>query len=170
MNDATAGLLPEIPLLAHTIFGDGSEPIEAVATRARALLADRDHIVWEGDPATFEFTFVSDSAERILGHTPQSWLQAGFWADVVLHPEDRASAIAYCALATGQCRDHEFEYRAIGADGKVRWLYDIVKVVLGSRGVPRLLRGLMIDVTRLKETTGESHLPAARRFPELTVA
>jgi PAS domain S-box-containing protein len=170
MDDATAGLLPEISLKAHAIFGDGSEPIETVATRARALLADRDHIVWEGDPATFEFTFVSDSAERILGYTPQSWLQAGFWADVVLHPEDRASAIAYCALATGQCRDHEFEYRAIGADGQVRWLYDIVKVVLGSKGVPRLLRGLMIDVTTLKETAGEAHLPAARRFPELTVA
>jgi PAS domain-containing protein len=89
---------------------------------------------------------------------------------VVLHPEDRASAIAYCALATGQCRDHEFEYRAIGTNGQVRWLYDIVKVVLGSKGVPRLLRGLMIDVTRLKETAGEAHLPAARRFPELTVA
>jgi PAS domain S-box-containing protein len=170
MADDVAPLMPEISLLAEAIFGDGTAPIATVAERAGLLLPDRDHIVWEGDPATFEFTFVSDGAERILGHAPESWLQAGFWAEVVLHPEDRASAIAYCALATGQCRDHEFEYRAVGSDGQVRWLYDIVKVVVGSKGVPRLLRGLMVDVTTLKETVGEAHLPARRRFPELPAA
>lgn len=170
MKVDASSLVPDVSLLASRIFGDGSEPIAVVAARAHDLLEGREHIVWEGDPATFEFTFVSESAGRVLGHAPASWLQAGFWSDVVLHPEDRASAIAFCALATGQRRDHEFEYRAVGADGRVRWLHDIVKVVPGPKGFPRVLRGLMIEITALKETAGEAHLPATRRSPEISPA
>ena len=94
-------------------------------------------------------------------------MKSGFWADTVLHPDDRRDAIAFCALATGQCRDHEFEYRARAADGSIRWLYDVVKVVRGPRGLPSRLRGLMVDVTRRKELAGESTTAAVRRYPIL---
>ena len=112
-----------------------------------ALVDDLDAIVWEGDAQTFQFSYVSKAAERILGYPCEKWLEPGFWADVVVHPEDRDDAIAYCALATGNGRDHTFEYRARAADGRIVWLRDIVRVVRGDKGMPVRLRGVMVDIT-----------------------
>ncbi len=104
-------------------------------------------VVWEGDPSTFQFLYVSPCAEEILGYPARAWLEEpAFWAETVVHPEDRRDAIAYCALATGKGRDHDFVYRAVKANGGVVWLHDVVKVFLGPKGVPRRLRGLMFAV------------------------
>ena len=163
-------LFPDLRATFAEIFGKDSDPIESVALRASVLLPARDVVVWEGDPATFEFTYVSESAVKVFGHPRDAWMTSGFWADAVLHHEDRADAIAYCALATGQCRDHEFEYRARHPDGSLRWIYDVVKVVKGPSGVPARLRGVMLDITALKREAGEADTRAERRYPALAGA
>lgn len=128
-------------------FGTGSEPISVVARRAETLFADVPIIVWEGDAQTFEFSFVSSAAEKVLGHPRERWTgEATFWADHVVHPADRDDAIAYCALATGKGRDHAFEYRANAADGRTVTLVDYVQVITGKRGIAERLRGIMIEV------------------------
>lgn len=153
--------------IAKQAFGDSRESIEAVARRARDMF-DRPVIVWEGDAQTFEFSFVSTSAEEILGHPAKRWTtEATFWADTVVHPEDRDDAVAYCALATGKCVDHAFVYRAKTADGSVRWLADYVQVVRGPRNVAERLRGIMIDVT--DELAAESASQAWRSPPKQNV-
>jgi PAS domain S-box-containing protein len=167
---STSSLVPGFAEHVGPIFGSDADPIEEVAARAKRLVPERPIAVWEGDAATFEFTYVSDDAVAVFGHPAESWLQSNFWADHVLHTEDRNDAIAYCALATGQCRDHEFEYRARRADGTVRWIYDVVKVIRGPRGVATRLRGLMLDVTAEKAARGEADAPARHRFPALDLA
>ena len=37
------------------------------------LINSVDSIVWEADPATFQFTFVSNQAERLLGYPVEQW-------------------------------------------------------------------------------------------------
>jgi PAS domain-containing protein len=37
------------------------------------LIGSPEAIVWEADAATFQFTFVSPQAERILGYRPDEW-------------------------------------------------------------------------------------------------
>jgi PAS domain-containing protein len=133
--------------IAKQAFGDARDGIEVVARRAEAMF-DRPVIVWEGDAQTFAFSFVSEAAAEILGHPTHRWTrEATFWADIVVHPEDRDDAVAYCALATGKCLDHAFVYRAKTSDGRVRWLADYVQVVRGPRAVAERLRGIMLDVT-----------------------
>lgn len=162
--------LPELQASFVAVFGSDSDPIEAVAERATAMLPNHDVVVWEGDPATFEFTYVSPSAEKVFGHPRAAWMAPGFWADAVLHSEDKDDAIAYCALATGQARDHQFEYRAVHPGGGVRWIYDVVKVIKGPRGVPVRLRGVMLDITESKRAAGEHEARAVRRHPVLVEA
>ncbi len=68
-------------------------------------------------------------------------------------------------LATGRRADHVFEYRARHADGTVVWLLDYVTVVLGERGLPVRLRGLMLDITEQKLEDGSHADPPALQRP-----
>ena len=132
---------------AASIFGADDDPMVLIEHRAKQLLPDQRHIVWEGDAQTFQFTFVGGAAEEILGHPASRWTtEPTFWADIVVHPEDRNDAIAFCALATGKGADHDFQYRALCADGRTVRLHDVVKVVKGARGVAERLRGIMIEI------------------------
>lgn len=150
------------------IFGEPEDPIELVESRALATFSDL--IVWEGDAATFQFTYVSRNAEAILGYPVERWYsEPAFWAESVVHPDDRNDAVAYCALATAKKAHHEFEYRAVRSDGGVVWLLDLVRVVLGKRRVAERLRGIMVDVTpaRAAEIARAGELRARPSHAEL---
>lgn len=144
---ATEQMSPDLAKRIAEVFGEDNDPIEAVEARALKHLAELSPIVWEGDAQTFHFSFVGGAAETVLGYPAQRWIdEAPFWAETVVHPEDRTDAISYCALATGKCADHDFQYRGIAADGRVMHLHDIVKVIVGSRGIPVRLRGIMFEL------------------------
>jgi PAS domain-containing protein len=127
------------------IFGEATDSLAEVERRAAAVLP-QPVIVWEGDPDTFQFTYVSPCAEDVLGYPVRDWLELGFWASSVVHPEDQNDAVAFCALATAKGRDHDFQYRAQRADGSVVVLHDMVHVIKGPLGVPIRLRGVMVVV------------------------
>lgn len=123
--------------------------------RYRDLVQGVDAIVWEADATTWQFTFVSDHAAKVLGYPARQWMEEeNFWVNH-LHPEDRDGAVAFCMACTQEGRDHEFEYRAIASDGRTVWLRDIVRVVKDSDGGVRQLRGLMVDTTEGREAEEE---------------
>lgn len=123
--------------------------------RLQDLVQDLDAILWEAEAATWRFTFVSRRAEDILGYPVERWLgEHGFWASII-HPDDRERAVGFCQAATAEGRNHEFEYRAVAADGSIVWLRDIVHVVLDAEGRPELLRGVMVDLTEQKRADEE---------------
>jgi PAS domain S-box-containing protein len=123
----------------------------AVAAQQRfsELVNSIEGIVWEADAQTFQFTFVSRQAERILGYPVAQWLEVTFWKDHI-HPEDRESVVNLWITATAQKRDHDFEYRMVASDGRVVWLRDLVGVVVENDQATRL-RGVMLDITGRKQ-------------------
>ena len=142
--------IPATP--ADTRADASARPVAPPATEFVELVQSLDAIVWEMDARTWRFTFVSDRAEHLLGYPVRRWLEEeGFWQQVLLHPDDRDWAVDFCVTATGEARDHEFLYRARAADGRIVWLKDLVRVVRDEAGAARLLRGVMVDVTREKE-------------------
>jgi PAS domain-containing protein len=151
--------------LVAACLEDLAEPIEHVDARAARLATD-PVIVWEGDAQTFQFSFVSSSAERLLGYPVRRWVdEPTFWADVVIAPDDRDEAIAYCALATAKRADHVFEYRARRSDGGVLWLRDYVRVIVGPRKVATKLRGIMFDVSAERAITDGVEQRSTFRVP-----
>ncbi|MGA9378090.1 MAG: diguanylate cyclase, partial [Phormidium sp.] len=103
-------------------------------------------IVWEADGETFQFTFVSQKAERLLGYPLEKWIEEpNFWINHI-HPEDREWAVKFCVINLQQKRDYEFEYRMITNDGRVVWLRDLVNVVIEDTKLVKR-RGVMIDIT-----------------------
>jgi PAS domain S-box-containing protein len=117
------------------------------------IINSLDGIIWEADAETFQFTFVSPQAERILGYPISSWLEPGFWRKHT-HPEDTDWCSAFCLDSTRRGQDHEFEYRMIAADGNVVWLHDIVSVKSEPDG-RSLLSGIMLDITKRKHAQYE---------------
>ena len=131
---ATVALLEGMPGECICLIDDITErkQVEAALRTSRehltAIMHSVDGIVWELDPATFRFTFVSPRAERLLGYPLAQWIEdPNFWSDHI-HPDDRDDAVSYCTQCTWAKRDHEFEYRMIAADGRAIWLRDIVTV------------------------------------------
>jgi PAS domain S-box-containing protein len=125
---------------------------EAVAAqqRFRDLVNSVEAIVWEANVPSFQFSFISQEAERVLGYPVERWLsEATFWKDHV-HPEDREWALQYCQTATTEKRNYQFEHRMIAADGSVVWLRNLVTVVVEGDRVARV-RGLMVDLTNRKQ-------------------
>ncbi|MGK2862920.1 MAG: PAS domain S-box protein, partial [Chitinophagaceae bacterium] len=115
------------------------------------LMNSVDGIVWEADPKTFMFSFVSQQAERLLGYPLENWLnQPSFWADHI-HEEDRDWAVRYCVKSTVEKRPHEMEYRMMSRDGRIIWLRDIVSVEV-INDEPVKVRGIMIDITERKKS------------------
>src|SRR3954453_19327054 len=103
--------------------------VEAQPDQYLDLVQGLDAIVWEADATTFQFTFISERVEALLGYPVERWLsEPRFWADHML-PEDRDSAVNYCAACTRAVQDHRFEYRICAADGRIVWLRDLVHVV-----------------------------------------
>jgi len=117
--------------------------------KIESLINTIDGIVWEGDPNTYDFTFISRKVEDILGYTPEEWLDSpSFWINHV-HPDDREWVIEYFSRYTYEKRQHDSEYRMIRKDGEIVWLRDIVSVVV-ENDIAVNLRGIMIDITKAK--------------------
>jgi PAS domain S-box-containing protein len=122
-----------------------------------SALENLDAVMWEADPVTFQFTYVSRGAERFLGYTLEHWLtRPAFWVDV-LHPDDRERAVNECQIAVQEGRDHDFEYRVVAADGRVLWVRDLVRVISNASGQAIGLHGVMLDITERKRKDFEAN-------------
>ena len=113
--------------------------------------ADVNLLMWEADPHTLQFTYVSRGAEQMLGYSLDRWLtKPSFWLEVI-HRDDRERAVSYFRAAIASCRDHEVEYRMIAADGRELRVRDHLRVICDSARRPLALRGVMVDITARPE-------------------
>jgi PAS domain S-box-containing protein len=124
--------------------------LERTRTQLAGLIEAVEGIVYEVDATTFQFTFVSHQAERLLGYPVRRWLdEQGFWA-AHIHPDDRETTVRYCRECTTRKENHTFECRLLAADGREVWVRDLVTFV-EEPGQRPLLRGLMVDITAQKQ-------------------
>ncbi|MDM8559349.1 PAS domain S-box protein [Candidatus Parabeggiatoa sp. HSG14] len=123
--------------------------LEASQQRYANLVNSIDGVVWEADAKIFQFQFVSQHAQHILGYPLADWLKPTFWVDHI-YPDDREWAVAYCANAVADKKDHSFEYRMITADNRAIWLRNLVTVVAENDQAVKLY-GVMFDITESKQ-------------------
>jgi PAS domain S-box-containing protein len=146
--------------LAHrTAMAVDNAQLHAGVNEARArfarLVEGLDAIVWEANPLTLGFTFVSQRAETLLGYPVSRWLEEpAFWLDII-HPDDRATGTALFERCARQGQDGQFEYRARAADGRIVWLDNAVRVARDGDGAVRTLHGFMVDISERKRMEEE---------------
>lgn len=128
---------------------EAEEALRLSQQRYEELVNSVDGIVWEADPDTLRFTFVSPQAERLIGYPPEVWLrEANFWSRRI-HPHYLEWCLSRRKQGVAERRDHEIEYPLIARDGGIVWIKDLATVVAGSGGGVRL-RGIMVDATNFK--------------------
>ncbi|HEX7904650.1 MAG TPA: PAS domain S-box protein, partial [Chitinophagaceae bacterium] len=151
LRDATGKASKLIGSMADlTFLFETKKELQRTEERYKSLVDSIDSIVWEATPDTFQFSFVSKQAERLLGYPIDQWTSVpDFWEDHI-HPDDKAGVMNYFIENTRKMQPYELEYRMIAADGRVMWLRDIVSVAI-ENDKPALLRGLMVDITSNKE-------------------
>jgi two-component system sensor kinase FixL len=122
--------------------------------RYENLVESIEGIVWEADAQTFQATFVSHQAERILGFPAAQWIEEPhFWLQR-LHPQDRRWVTDFCKKATREMQPFELEYRMIAADERAVWIRNIVTVVTENQR-PAKLRGVCFDITERRRMERE---------------
>lgn len=123
-----------------------------VRQRFLRLLETIDGVVWEAEIGVGN-TFLSPQVERLFGYTVEEWRSdPGFWRAHV-HPDDLEQALAIDDAAYNATHSHAYEmnYRLIAKSGKVVWVRDLCRAVV-EPGRPNRMIGLMIDVTKQKNT------------------
>lgn len=125
--------------------------IESFNQRFKTIIDNIDGIFWEADPETFEFVFVSDKVEKILGYKAEHWIKTkDFWQNHIVE-KDRENAVNFCRNESAAGRDHVFSYQMINAKGELIWIEDYVTVTKNKNGEPDRLYGLMFDVSKKRE-------------------
>jgi PAS domain S-box-containing protein len=129
------------------------QDLQASELRMRFVLESTNALPWVADCATWCFTYVGPQAPRLLGYPVADWFEKDFWVSHI-YGEDRDAAVAFCLEHSQHDTDYEFYYRMVHADGGLVWIHDIVNVV-SENGMPRTLRGFMIDVTERRVADDE---------------
>jgi PAS domain S-box-containing protein len=98
-------------------------------------------------------SYLSPQIERILGYSPEEWMEdPGLWVRCI-HPDDRERVTRLSDAADAAGSDFVAEYRALTKDGGIVWVHDeSVIVEWDEHGRPSLAQGAMFDITHRKQT------------------
>ena len=121
--------------------------------------------------------YVSPQIEQLVGYTVQEWTADPDLWPRLLHPDDRARALAENVRHNETGEPYRLEYRMIHRDGHVVWVYDEARVVRDERGKIRYSHGVMLDITGRKSSDDQvafrtyhdelTGLPSVEMFEEL---
>jgi diguanylate cyclase (GGDEF)-like protein/PAS domain S-box-containing protein len=93
------------------------------------------------------WTYVSPQIEDMTGYSPEEWMADPELWFRRLHRDDRedvARAEARCDRVGGRL---DIEYRLLARDGGVVWVRDEATSIPGPDGGPRLVEGVLVDIT-----------------------
>ncbi len=145
-----------LEVLAGSIAGD-VERLKRISTEE--IMGDRYRSIVEHIPAVTYIDQLNDAAstlyispqvEALLGYPADEWLRDGdLWLRVV-HPEDRARAVAENQRHNDTGESFSLDYRMYRRDGRLVWIHDEARIVRDQRGVPVFSLGVMIDITEMK--------------------
>ncbi|MGA9858346.1 MAG: EAL domain-containing protein [Solirubrobacteraceae bacterium] len=120
--------------------------------------------------ADYEVRFMSDHIERICGHPASDFVRSAVRTyGSVIHPEDRPAVRTQIDDAMVHGSLYSLQYRVLHADGTERWVLERGRGVLGDRGEPLWLDGVILDVTdqTLAEQDRDRAEQALRRQAEI---
>jgi PAS domain S-box-containing protein len=123
-----------------------AEALRTAEERTRFALRSANVGIWDADYATGEVRW-SETLEAQYGIEPGSFGGTFDEFMALVHPDDRGATMETIERAGDAGTDFTVMNRAVWADGTVRWLRGIGRVLLGDDGRPARAVGVSLDVT-----------------------
>ncbi|MBW3587108.1 MAG: GAF domain-containing protein, partial [Cyanobacteria bacterium 0813] len=125
--------------------------LRSVTERLQYLLATTPAVIFSCKlGGNYDVTFVSDNVVSMIGYEARELVDGSLDWHSLVHPEDREIiATAYAQILEKQ--SISYEYRELHKDGSYRWIYDELKLVKNSAGIPVECVGYGVDITARKQ-------------------
>ena len=126
---------------------EGSEAFKTLAEGVPAIL----YIDAPDEASTNLYT--SPQVEKILGYSPEEWMnRPGMWLEL-LHPDDVERVTRLNDESNSAAGSEPFfaEYRLRARDGRWVWFRDEALMVRADDGTPLFWRGVMLDIGERKQ-------------------
>ena len=121
--------------------------------------------------------YMSPQVTTLLGYTPEEWIADQEMWPRLIHPDDRARALAENTRHNETGEPFRLEYRMFAKDGRVVWVHDEATMVRDERGMPRYSHGVIMDISDRKRAEEQGSvsvyhddltgLPSRAMFEEL---
>ena len=121
---------------------------------------------WEWNPATDELRWTSGQAEIYL--RPSNELNSITAWNAIVHPGDRERLFLAAESALKNTSGFREQFRVLGRDGKIRWIFGYANVSAGPDGAERM-SGLNLDVTDWVEALTASEAKFTATFEQAAV-
>ncbi len=108
-------------------------------------------IVWSAESQRFAMSFVSPSAEQLLGYKMERWLSEPDFLMNHIYPDDRNAVLDAVEKAKTDSAGAKVEHRLVSDLGKTIWFHTQIRAVRAHDGSTYELRGLSVDITPMKE-------------------
>jgi diguanylate cyclase (GGDEF)-like protein/PAS domain S-box-containing protein len=120
--------------------------------RFRTLLSNIPGAMYRcGLDSDWDMEFISDNIESISGYPASEFIQSSVRTFAsIIHPDDREGVEQTVGDAVDRGEPYILEYRIVGADGGIRWVYEKGQGVFGPEGTVLWLDGAIFDVTERK--------------------
>ncbi|MGZ8578749.1 MAG: putative bifunctional diguanylate cyclase/phosphodiesterase [Actinomycetota bacterium] len=146
--------------------------------RYRAMVEDGPAITYiDGVDENASTLYISPQVEALLGFSPEEWYADDEMWPRILHPDDRARALAENTRHNETGEPFRLEYRMFAKDGHVVWVHDEARIVRDEQGLPRYSHGVMVDISDRKRSEEQvafqayhdelTGLPSRAMFEEL---
>jgi len=107
-------------------------------------------VVRKETTSSYPTVYISPQVEKVLGVTPQEWIDdPALWLHL-LHPEDRKRMIDADVQTNLNGQPFSQEYRMIARDGRTVWIKDDAVMLRDARSGDQYWHGVMQDVTAAK--------------------
>lgn len=113
----------------------------------RGLVDGIDAVVYEVDLNGW-CRFVNRRAVELFGYPQERWLSQPHFSHAIALSADRPLVMAHFCDCAGFGTRHQFEYRAVAADGRVVWISETLTAARTAAGEVGLLRGVMRRIGR----------------------
>jgi len=98
--------------------------------------------------------YASPQVEPMLGYPPEEWGTNPNLFETIVHPEDRARAVASAKRVRETGKPSHDEYRYIARDGRVVWVQDETHRVVDEDG-EAFVQGFLLDISERKQAEAE---------------
>jgi diguanylate cyclase (GGDEF)-like protein/PAS domain S-box-containing protein len=131
--------------------------------RYRALVEQIPAVVYRSGPdLSDDASYISPSAETLLGCTAEEFLSTpGSWQSFI-HPDDRASVLAANEVSNDTSEPFAMEYRVVALGGQVKWVRDEGICIRDAQGRPLYWQGFWLDVTEQRRAADRLEVSESR--------